>query len=93
MIVPPNAAGLQVKEAFWRTVEECLVEFHHLPRAEAFRQVQELRVRLERPPLGLSGDVVYHDEPFDVACRLAGKALDLSSHRPRYEAIQVSFGL
>lgn len=91
MILPASSTNVQVREAFWRTVEECLVEFHQLSHAEAFRRVQDLRGRLDQPPLGLSGDLIYHDEPFDVACRIAGRTLDLASHRARYDSILAAY--
>jgi hypothetical protein len=78
---------LAAKNAFWSVVEDCLVEIHKLPLVDARGRVSKLRSQIDHPPLGLSGDVIYHDEPFDVACDLAGNHLGLASHRNQYDGI------
>ncbi|HEX2205556.1 MAG TPA: hypothetical protein VHG91_19750 [Longimicrobium sp.] len=65
--------SFQHSEAFWRVVEDCLVEFHRYPVRTAVQAAGALRTRLQAAPPGLSGDLVYHAEPFDVACDIAGK--------------------
>jgi metal-sulfur cluster biosynthetic enzyme len=77
----------QAKDAFWGVVEDCLVEIHHTPRWQAQALVKDLRKKIEQPPAGLQGDIIYHDEPFDVACDLAGNSLGLSPYRQKYETI------
>jgi hypothetical protein len=81
MIDPP------AKDAFWDVVEECLIEIHGLSQSEAHRRSADLRTRIESPPSGMSSDIFYHAEPFDVACDIVGKPLDLSQYRPQYEPI------
>jgi len=75
------------KSAFWSAVEDCLVEFHGLPRHDAKKKSKRLRERIETPPKGVSGDMLYHDEPFDVACDIAARPLDLSQYRQQYQEI------
>jgi hypothetical protein len=77
----------KAKNDFWSVVEDCLVEFHGLARRDAHQRSKDLRKRVEAPPSGISGEMLYHAEPFDVACDIADQALDLSHHRPQYETI------
>ena len=82
------------RNAYWEVVEDCLVEFHKRPRAKAVAETQDLRRQLEPPPKGIDGDVIYHDEPFYVACDIAGlhdtKEQDrlLQSYSQKYESIK-----
>lgn len=78
---------LQSKDAFWGVVEDCLVEIHKLARVDAQARVSNLRSKVDQPPVGLSGEVIYHDEPFDVACDLANSRLSLPPHRYQYDGI------
>jgi hypothetical protein len=82
---------IQAKDEFWTVVEECLQEFHHISAADAVQRSRDLRRRLKSPPpglpVGLANELIYHDEPFDVACDLGGRRLDLSQHRTQYETI------
>lgn len=77
----------RAKVAFWDVVMDCLVEFHQLALPVAQGRVSPLRAQIDQPPPGIDGDLIYHDEPFDVACRLAGKDLDLAQYRTRYDQI------
>lgn len=78
---------LQTKDAFWGVVEDCLVEIHKLAHVDAQARVSNLRNKVDQPPVGLSSEIIYHDEPFDVACDLANKRLSLPQHRNQYDAI------
>ncbi len=75
------------KEIYWKVVEECLQMFHHLPADQAHAKAKTLRMAIEQAPEGVSANSIYHAEPFDVACDLAGNALDVESHRKEYESI------
>lgn len=79
----------QLKDAFWEAVVDCLEHFHGLSRVDAQARASDLRTRLER----LLGDrfepgIVYHDEPFYIAARLAGRELDLLRHQAEYDEIR-----
>lgn len=77
----------RAKEVFWRVVEHCLVEIHGLSYADAHKMSTKLRERIESPPTGMSSEVFYHAEPFDVACDLANSQLQISEYRSRYDRI------
>jgi hypothetical protein len=79
--------SLKDRNAFWGAVEDCLVEFHGLSRHDAKKKSKDLRKRIESPPKGISSNILYHDEPFDVACDIAGTPLNLSQYRQQYEGI------
>jgi hypothetical protein len=78
---------IKTKETFWRVVEECLIAIHGLTKPEAHRRSLDLRTRIETAPEGMSSDIFYHAEPFDVACDIAGNQLNVSQYRQQYELI------
>jgi hypothetical protein len=60
------------KDEFWAIVRDCLTQIYRLSPSDATRGVEGLRARIESPPAGVSGELIYHDEPFSVACDIAG---------------------
>ena len=72
-----------VKYKFWRAVEECLVQFHTKDRAEAQKKVLEVQQKLREGPEGLIYEMVFHMEPFDLACALMGTQVRLSDDEYR----------
>lgn len=78
---------------FWDIVVECLMKFHNLTPSEAHQKAIELRSRLrksDRPEaMVYPSGMVYHEEPFYIACNLAGRQLKLlnSEYQERYNAI------
>jgi hypothetical protein len=94
---PATFVPAKLKDAYWRVVTDCLVEFHGLPRIEAHRRVRELRARVESPPVDPQmaeiyapelADLFYNTEPFYVAEDIAGQQLDEEKYRPQYQAIR-----
>lgn len=83
--------------SFWKTVEDCLVEFHDLTAFAAQEKVRDYREQLakEARQLGTEWmeDLVYHAEPWRLACDLAGRELDLSDYCGEYQRIRSKNGL
>jgi hypothetical protein len=77
----------KTKDSFWEVVEDCLIEFHDFSKRNAQERSAKLREKIEHPPKGMSSDIFYHAEPFDVACDLAEKPLELSSYWAQYEEL------
>ena len=77
----------QARNEIWKIVQECLIELHGLTQFDALQRSHDLRTQIEAPPPGLSSELFYHAEPFQVACDLAGTQLDLAQHRARYNTI------
>lgn len=77
----------RVKSAFWDVVKECLVQFHSRNPEDARKLTILLSKEIGNPPLGLSSDIFYHSEPFDVACDLAKSKLPISEYREKYNQI------
>jgi hypothetical protein len=77
------------KDAFWQTVRDSLVEIHGLPLREAVQRVTYVRQR----GMSLSGtdddsgDLIYHAEPFDVACDMAGEDRRWEDYKELYAQI------
>jgi hypothetical protein len=78
------------KPGYWAVVRDCLIQFHRLTRQAARDKCNELRGKIESPPPGYSSDLFYHNEPFDIACELAGHDLDFSKFCTQYEQILAS---
>ena len=75
------------KARFWQIVQECLVTIHGLQEDVAQRKSGALREQLESPPTGMSSEILYHAEPFDVACDIAKQRRELSDYREKYQEI------
>jgi hypothetical protein len=60
------------KRAYWGSVEDCLVQFHGIPKPSSHARTNAFRKRIARTPPGINGDLIYHEEPFYVACDIAG---------------------
>lgn len=81
---------------FWAAVEDCLVTFHQLKRCDAADKVTSLWRRL---PAALDdsnpafSDMIYHAEPWQIACNLAGSDLPVAGHQPEYQALLLRNGL
>jgi len=76
MTIPVWKSGTE--EAFWRTVERCLVEFFGFGESAATRRVADFRVALDHAKLS-QPQIVYHDEPINLASDLAGKSVSLDA--------------
>ena len=84
---PRTTKTVRSKDSFWGVVEDCLITFHHLADPDARLRSDDLRRTLDNPPSGLSNVLYLHDEPFDVACNIVGKELDLAQYRSQYDLI------
>lgn len=56
---------------YWRVVHDCLVNLHALDTLEAQRRVRAFRMKLRDAPTDVDGELIFHEEPFVLACRLA----------------------
>jgi len=67
----------QFKSSYRKTTEDCLIELHGLSRTDAIAAVKGYRSRLADAAQELGAewmeDLEYHEEPFNLACDLAGK--------------------
>ena len=78
----------RMKDTFWESVVSCLVEFHDRDSSEALKLVSVLRDRIETDDNDHAcSEIVYHAEPFDIACDLAGVAFGEQRHlRKKYNS-------
>jgi hypothetical protein len=88
----------RLRDAFWKSVEACLVQFHSKSTSDAAVETGELRHKIDNPPPDIDGELIYHQEPFYVACDLAHlndigeQERLLASHANRYAAILSRYG-
>lgn len=79
----------QLKDGFWEAVLDCLVEFHHMPRTDAAPRVCESRAMLDWGAASpFVPDIIYHDEPFNIANSIAQRELDIEDYREAYFRIR-----
>ncbi|HEY3454496.1 MAG TPA: hypothetical protein VGK64_07815 [Bryobacteraceae bacterium] len=77
---------------FWATVEDCLVNFHHFERDKAAERVTTLWRQLPKGPEAKCDepsfeDMIYHAEPWYIACNLAENDLPLTQYQSEYRNI------
>lgn len=77
-IVPDDA-----KEEFWAVVTDCLHAFHGRTLAASRREVKQERGVVDSLPMD-EAMYFYHREPYDIACRITGRQIDVEEHRDRY---------
>jgi hypothetical protein len=77
---------------FWSAVEDCLVHFHQFERSKAAERVTALWRQLPQgPEAGCKessfDDMIYHAEPWYIACNLAEADLPLAEYQSNYREI------
>ncbi len=76
------------KDGYWLVVRECLVTFHDQKRPVAHSRVKFYRARIDSGEPQIASDIFYHNEPFDIACDIAGTYLSMNEERfAKYERI------
>jgi len=66
---------------FWRIVVDCLQSFHGCDRAAALELVRQFRMLLREAPPDIDTELIFHEEPFALAARLAGSTELVPSQR------------
>jgi hypothetical protein len=79
-------------EAFWRVAEDCLVHFHGWTCESARRRLTTLRESLAARPNDMDRESIYHHEPFNLACIIAGRELSIDVVADDYDAILTRHG-
>lgn len=74
-------------DAFWLATIECLLRYHGFTHEEATSGVAAFRHRIAQSPLPRPDEMVYHDEPFNIACDIAGRDLDRFAIIDEYERL------
>ena len=69
---------------FWKVVDSCLTEFHGKSflkrRKNLYKKIMSSSIE-ER-------QLFCHNEPFDIACNISGKELDVRNYLARYIEIR-----
>ncbi len=78
----------KLSKAYWDSVSECLVAFHGHDHATALEVIAVFQKGLSKRALLFA----EHEEPFNMACGLAGKELDIRKFADKYEAILQKIG-
>jgi hypothetical protein len=82
-----DMTAAEAKEQFWYVVAECLRVFHHMNGQSVITAISKFRSKTERLSREAK-ELFYHSEPFDVACEIAERQLDVQDHLSRYLEIR-----
>jgi hypothetical protein len=78
---------LEQKRLFWWHVYSCLITFHNKPADDAKKLIRRLRSRFPLKSSNASVQLIYHFEPFRLACEIAKRKLDLKKFVKEYQEI------
>lgn len=81
-----------LKDAYWEIVTDCLESFHGYSRQAAHEAAAGARGDLETSPTGgtlppYDIELFYHEEPFYMACDIAGRELSARVHDREYHVL------
>jgi ribosomal 30S subunit maturation factor RimM len=74
------------EDAYWEVVERCLIEFHQLEERAARERLADFRIAVSSEKLE-NPEIVFHNEPFYLACDLMGTRLEIAANQDRYAKI------
>lgn len=79
---------------YWGVVETCLVEFHEFDATTASAAINDLKNMLtmrHTQQVGAQGRdlMLYHAEPWYIACYIARQDLPLAEHADAYEKLVI----
>lgn len=82
-----QTAPKDARQEFWDVVRRCIREFHANRSTSALSKATRLRKKVESMP-AQDRELFFHAEPFDVACRLAGRSLRVEDYLAPYLKIR-----
>jgi hypothetical protein len=82
-----SAKEMQLRQDYWATVQQCLIRIHHMRQQEASIMVRRYKQRFPVRSQEPSVELVYHFEPFRLACDIAGRKLSVRNHSTQYRQI------
>jgi hypothetical protein len=87
-----SATELRQRKQYWKRVSMCLVAFHKFQPAKADEKVAELQKRFPLKSTSPVVELIYHEEPFRLACKLVNSKMSVKSHSRKYQEILDSTG-
>ncbi len=82
-----NAADLALRKRYWERVRECLVRFHDLSSSEAKGLVAGYTKKFPLKSQDPEVELIYHYEPFRLACEISGKSLRVRDFTKQYREL------
>lgn len=73
------------RKRYWEIVRECLRQFYGFTVTKALTSARKFRREMEEANLE---NEVYHDEPYEIACDIAGIEPSYDDHWDAYRAIR-----
>jgi hypothetical protein len=82
-----NVIPKDEQDHFWSVVRQCVRRFHARCASSTLPKATRLRKKVSGMPVEQM-ELFYHAEPFDVACDLADKPLDIRAYLNEYLEIR-----
>lgn len=82
-----DSSELGLRKRYWLHVRACLVQFHKLSLKNANQIVDKYQERFPVTSEDSAVEVIYHFEPFRLACKITGKRLSVKDFADRYRNI------
>lgn len=76
-----------LKKKYWVQVKKCLIQFHSLSTKEARNHIKEYQKQFPIHSNDPSIDLIYHFEPFRLACKITGNRLSVKDFVEEYSNI------
>ena len=81
-----SAFNQKAATAFWKIVQDCLVQFHGKKVKQAKALIGDFKLEMAEWPPEVA-ELTYHEHPFKIACDLAGSSVSLSGHEEELDGI------
>jgi hypothetical protein len=82
-----EAVEMKSREGYWMHVQACLVRFHSLPEGTASKIITDYQTRFPLTSEDPAVELIYHFEPFRLACKITGKKLSVRDFAQEYREI------
>ena len=77
----------RIRRQYWARVKGCLVNFHDYSPNQAARKVSELQTKFPIASRKPSVELIYHIEPFQLACKITQRKLSVKDYVAKYQQI------
>lgn len=78
---------LKFRKEYWNQVFQCLIQFHNYNETNAKSEITKYKRRFPINSMEPEFDLIYHIEPFRLACRITGKKLSVKDYAEDYQKI------
>jgi len=82
-----DAVETSLRLGYWTHVKACLVRFHGIAESKAAKIITDYQSRFPITSEDPAVELIYHFEPFRLACKLTGKKLSVTDFAQEYREL------